>query len=253
MLVAERPVPLQRECPELPLDDQYRADVEAFGPGTTLNMNVGVNFEAVGKRLFNTNPFAVAFKRKAAEGFVVLAATDRLLRVTLDAQGKPTINPPANAQDPGNIIRIELKDPNEILQPDPEDLIGGKNPRGIVLNSKDTRAYVMDFVSRDVAVVDISGDDPTLYKTIARIQSADLPTAGNVAIVQRGKQLFNSAIGPEGAADNSKRPAGRMSDFGWGTCYSCHVNGLTDSVTWMFADGPRQAISMETTFNSRTW
>ena len=44
------------------------------------------------------------------------------------------------------------------------------------------------------------------------------------------------------------RPAGRMSDFGWGTCYSCHPQALTDSVTWMFADGPRQAISMESTF-----
>jgi YVTN family beta-propeller protein len=225
-------------------------DVEAFGPGTTLNMNVGVNFEPVGTKLFNTNPFAAAFKRKAAEGFVVLAATDRLLRVTLDAQGRPTINPPANAADPSKIIRIQLKDPNEILQADPEDVIGGKNPRGIVLNSKDTRAYVMDFVSRDVAVVDISGDDPTQYKTIARIQSAALPAAGTVnAIVQRGKQLFNSAIGPVGELDNSKRPAGRMSDTGWGSCYSCHVNGLTDSVTWMFPDGPRQAISMEATYN----
>ena len=35
-------------------------------PGTTLNMNVGVNFEPVGKKLFNTNPFAVAFKRSAS-------------------------------------------------------------------------------------------------------------------------------------------------------------------------------------------
>jgi Di-haem oxidoreductase, putative peroxidase len=39
-----------------------------------------------------------------------------------------------------------------------------------------------------------------------------------------------------------------MSDFGWGTCYSCHPQALTDTVTWMFADGPRQAISMESTF-----
>jgi YVTN family beta-propeller protein len=224
-------------------------DTEAFGPGTTLNMNVGVNFEPVGIKLFNTNPFAVAFKQSVAEGFVVLAATDRLLRVTLDADGRPTINPPVGAGDPGNIVRIQLKDPNEIMQPDPDDVIGGLNPRGLVLNSKDTRAYVMDFVSRDVAVVDISGDDPTQYKTIARIPSASLPTAGTTdAIVQRGKQLFNSAIGPVGEQPNSVRPAGRMSDTGWGTCYSCHVNGLVDSVTWMFADGPRQAISMQSTF-----
>jgi YVTN family beta-propeller protein len=221
-------------------------DVQAF---PTLNMNVGVNFEPVGIKLFNTNPFFVAFKRSAAEGFVALGATDRLLRVTLGGDGAPTINPPASAGDPGNIIRIQLKDPVEILQPDPADTIGGKNPRGLVLNSTDTRAYVMDFTSRDIAVVDVSGDDPTQYKTLARIQSADLPPGGSVAAtVQRGKQLFNSAIGPEGELDNSKRPAGRLSDFGWGTCYSCHPQGLTDTLTWMFADGPRQAISMESTF-----
>jgi YVTN family beta-propeller protein len=219
---------------------------EAF---PTLNMNVGVNFEPVGVKLFNTNPIAVAFKHSTAEGFVALAGTDRLLRVTLDGQGRPSINPPANAGDAGNIVRIQLKDPLELLASDPDDTIGGKNPRGVVINSTDTRAYVMDFVSRDVAVVDISGNDPSLYRTLTRIQSAALPAAGTTgAIVLRGKQLFNSAIGPEGALANSTRPAGRMSDTGWGTCYSCHPNGLTDSVTWMFADGPRQSISLESTF-----
>ena len=220
--------------------------IEAF---QTLNMNVGVNFEPDRKRLFNTNPFAVAFKRSTDEGFIALAATNRLLRVTLNADGSPTINPPLNAGDPGNIIRIELKDPAEIGLIDDGDRIGGQNPRGVVLNSTDTRAYVMDFLSRDVAVVDVSGDDPTLYHTLARVQSADLPAAGtDAATVQRGKYLFNTAIGPVGTQPNSLRPAGRMSDNGWGTCYSCHPSALTDSVTWMFADGPRQAISMESTF-----
>jgi hypothetical protein len=215
----------------------------------SLNMNEGVNFEQAGVKLFNTNPFALAFKRKAKEGFVAVAATNRLLRLEVNAQGVPTINPPLNAQDPDDIIRIELKDRLELSQSDPQDVIGGKNPRGLALNSKDTRAYVMDFVSRDVAVVDISGSNPAKYSTLARIQSADLPAAGTVdATVQRGKQLFNTAIGPVGAAANSMRPAGRMSDTGWGTCYSCHVNGLIDSVTWMFPDGPRQSISMESTF-----
>ena len=221
-------------------------NTEAF---KTLNMNVGVNFEPVGKKLFNTNPFSVAFKQSADEGFIALGATNRLLRITLDDEGSATINPPLNANDPGNIIRIELKDPAEIGQADPDDTIGGKNPRGIVLNSSDTRAYVMDFLSRDIAIVDVSGNDPTLYKTLARIPSADLPAANtDAATVQRGKYLFNSAIGPEGTQPNSVRPSGRMSDTGWGTCYSCHPNALTDTVTWMFADGPRQAISMESTF-----
>ena len=87
-------------------------DVEAF---TTLNMNVGVNFEPVGKKLFNTNPFAVAFKRSAARGFVALArhqpaaARDAGRHGAADHQSAGQ-----RPADPGNIIRIELKDPAEI-------------------------------------------------------------------------------------------------------------------------------------------
>ena len=224
------------------------ADVETQ---PSFNMNDGVNFEPNGTKLFNTNPLAIAFKRSQNEGFAVLAATNRLLRVVLDAQGVPSINAPTTPLppgDPGDIIRIELKDPVEIVQLDPQDVIGGKNPRGVVFNSTDTRAYVMDFLSRDIAIVDIQTGSPTENTTRARIQSAALPTDTLGLIVQRGKQLFNTSIGPEGTLANSLRPAGRMSDFGWGTCYSCHPQALTDTVTWMFADGPRQAISMESTF-----
>jgi YVTN family beta-propeller protein len=221
----------------------------------TVNMNDGVNFEPVGTRLFNTNPFALEFKHTAVptEGFVAVAATNRLLRVSLDAQGVPTINAPTAALPAGAaspIIRIQLRDPNDPTDvQDTQDLAGGKNPRGLVINATDTRAYVMDFLSRDVAVVDISGTDPTKYKTLIRMPSAALPPAGSQAeIAQRGKYLFNAAIGPVGTQDNSKRPAGLMSDFGWGSCYGCHPQALADSVTWMFADGPRQSISMESTF-----
>ena len=182
---------------------------------------------------------------------MALAATNRLLRVTLDAAGLPTINPPGRAGRPQqhrpDRAKDPQRDPTDVA--DPHDHIGGKNPRGLVINSTDTRAYVMDFISRDVAVVDISGTDPNLYKTLARIQSA---ASRAPAQPPRSSSAASSsstrAIGPAGASDNSRPPAGRMSDFGWGSCYSCHPQALTDSVTWMFADGPRQAISMESTF-----
>src|SRR5438094_6987931 len=121
------------------------------------------------------------------------------------------------------------------------------NPQGIVLNSDDTRAYVMNFITRDVSVVDIS-EQPTNYHEFARIPSADLPVPGSVeAIIHHGNELFNTSIGPPGTADSARPPAGRMSDSGWGNCYNCHPRGLTDGVTWMFGDGPRQTISMEST------
>jgi YVTN family beta-propeller protein len=200
----------------------------------TINMNRGVQFEAVGKKLFITTPIGIAFKRGANEGYVVSAATDRLVRVQLDTNGAPTINAPLNANDPGSIIRIAV----------------GKNPRGICINSTDTRAYVMNFVSRDVSVVDIQTGSPRVNTEIARVSTAALPASGSLAaIVLRGKELFNSGIGPAGTQENALPPAGRLSDFGWGACYNCHPNGQADGVTWMFGDGPRQTISMESTFN----
>jgi hypothetical protein len=96
--------------------------------------------------------------------------------------------------------------------------------------------------------VDISAD-PSTYAETERMQSADLPREGTLeAIVHRGHELFNTSVGPPGTNENALPPAGRMSDFGWGSCHSCHPGGLHDGVTWMFSDGPRQTISMESTF-----
>jgi YVTN family beta-propeller protein len=216
-------------------------DADAEVVAETFNMNKGVQFEAVGKKLFPTNPAALAFKHGAAfEGFVLSRATDRLVRLALDANGRPTINAPQAAGDPGSVVRIEVG----------VDAAGGarnSSPEGVVINGSDTRAYVMNLVTRDVSVIDIAGSDPAQYKEIARIASAALPTDAFALKVLRGKELFNTSIGPEGTNDNAKKPAGRMSDFGWGSCYGCHPRGLTDGVTWMFGDGPRQTISMEST------
>jgi hypothetical protein len=152
------------------------------------------------------------------------------VRVVLDAGGMPTINAPTALLPPGTpsaIVRIEV----------------GKNPRGLVINSSDTRAYVMNFISRDVSVVDLTQNMET-----ARIQSSSLPTPGTLAAaVLRGQELFVTSIGPMGTQDNALPPAGRMSDFGWGACFNCHPNGLHDGVTWMFGDGPRRTISMHAT------
>jgi YVTN family beta-propeller protein len=206
----------------------------------SFNMNSGIQFEPPGKRLFPTNPAALAFKHAGAyEGFVLSRATDRLIRLVLDANGKPTINAPAAAGDPGNVVRVEVGvDVGETRNSSSE---------GVVINPADTRAYVMNLVSRDVSVIDVSGGDPAKYKEIARIASTALPADAFALQVLRGKELFNTSVGPEGTNDNARKPAGRMSDFGWGSCYGCHPRGLTDGVTWMFGDGPRQTISMEST------
>src|SRR5438093_773016 len=198
----------------------------------TINMNSGVQFEPVGTRLFNTTPIAIAFKNDSNEGYVLAAGIDRLVRVELDGSGTPTINPPAGMGQPTGIVRIPV----------------GRHPQGIAINSTDTRAYVFNYVSRDISVVDIEAGSSTVHTELARIASADVPGPDTLeGIIQRGKELFNTSIGPAGTNENALPPAGRMSDFGWGNCYNCHPRGLTDGVTWMFPDGPRQTISMENT------
>jgi hypothetical protein len=69
---------------------------------------------------------------------VVSAATNRIIKVQLDAMGNPTINPPKFVGDTDGIVRVEV----------------GLNPQGIVLNSTDTLAFVENFISRDVSLVD---------------------------------------------------------------------------------------------------
>ena len=198
----------------------------------TLNMNQGVQFEPSDVRLYSANPNAIAFKNNSDEGFAVLGGTDRLVRVTLDAQGVPSINAPTSVGPSSDIVRVPV----------------GKSPQGIVINSTDTRAYVMNFISRDVSIVDVGTASPSGYQEIARIAAADLPTAGTQkAILHRGHELFNSAIGPPGTQAGSVSPAGRMSAHGGASCSSCHASGRSDGVTWMFPDGPRQTISLEST------
>jgi YVTN family beta-propeller protein len=194
--------------------------------GQTINMNSGIQNESQATKLFLSHPHALAFKQAATEGFVVAKGINQIIRVELDANGTPTVNAPTP-------VRVNV----------------GADPRGIVFNSTDTRAYVMNFISRDMTVVNISnGLSPSVLGTVA--QSDLLPTPGSLeADVHRGKELFNAAIGPAGTTGASLPPAGRMSNAGWGSCYGCHEDGRTDTNTWMFADGPRQSIDMSGTGN----
>src|SRR5215831_19258664 len=40
-----------------------------------------------------------------------------------------------------------------------------------------------------------------------------------------------------------------MSQAGWGACATCHPNGLTDNVVWLFPSGPKRTIPQHTDFD----
>ncbi len=189
-----------------------------------LNLNQGVNLATTpAPRLFMTNPVAMDWRPNGSDAWIAIQNSDVIVRMTVDAAGIPTISCPLVAG-PSQITRSDL-------QTGP---IAGKAPRGIVIDSTGTRAFVSNFVSRSVSVVDISS--PTAPVIVATAASSPLPQPGtDEATIQLGEELFYSG-------------RNRMSSESWGSCAVCHPQGRSDNVTWMFDSGPRQTIPLDGTF-----
>ena len=200
--------------------------------GQTLNMHTAVRDQPVQPKLFITQPWSIAFKNGGNEGYVISAASNHVVKVVVN----PATGAAAVQRDPTNTARV--------LQ-----VTVGKNPRGIVVNSTDTRAYVMNYISRSVSVINLTAAPETVLATLS---SAALPTPGTLAdSIHIGKELYNTSIGEFDPVPNTTTPiAGRMSNNGWGSCAACHSPfATTDNVVWIFPAGPRKSISQHTDFD----
>ncbi len=200
--------------------------------GQTINMHLAVA-EAAAPRTFVTLPWAMAFKHRSDEAFVISAASDLVIKLAVDpATGAATVQ--RNVSDPDHVLQLAV----------------GKNPRGIVVNSKDTRAYVANHISRDVTVLDLSSAPERVLT--ASLRSAALPHPGTHADkVHIGKELYNSSTGTFDAAPGTTAPiVRRMSNNGWGSCTACHSPFATsDNVVWIFPSGPKRTIPQHTDFD----
>lgn len=198
----------------------------------TINMHKAVGLQTDIPKRFITQPWAMAFKHNADEGYVVSAASNIVVKLTIDpATGAPTV-----VVDPaGGLTRVR-------------EIPTGSNPRGIVINTADTRAYVFNYVSRSISVIDLTGATEQVVATMA---SAALPTPGTLAdTIQIGKELYNTSVGVfDPASPGGPVITGRMSNNGWGSCAACHPNGLTDQVVWIFPAGPRRTIPQHADFD----
>jgi YVTN family beta-propeller protein len=112
----------------------------------------------------------------------------------------------------------------DISHPGQPRLVGflpaGHNPRGLALSPDGHRAYVMNYLSRTLSILDL--DSLLVVKEVRVTQEALSPE------ILAGKIYFNNASNP------------RLSQGSWISCASCHPDGASDGVTWMFPDGPRQ-------------
>lgn len=196
-----------------------------------LNLNQGVNLATTPTpRLFHTNPVAMAWRGNGKDAWVVIQNSNLVVRIDVSKTGAPSIAAPL-AAGPSAIVRLDLENPGGTFLP-------GKAPNGIVIDRAGARAFVSNFISRTVTVLDIK--KATAPKIFATLQSSDVPAAGSQEdFVQTGAELFFTGRGPQG----------RMSSDSWGGCIVCHPNGRSDNVTWMFDAGPRQTIPLDGTFN----
>src|SRR4051812_729117 len=152
--------------PEGPL--RFNVDTEAFvnvidginganqtdgSAGKFLNLHLGARTPEAGKKkLFFANPWAIGFTNQngAGHAYVVSAGSDLLVKLNVAANGKLSFT--------GGTSTTRYIDLNNPTDSSTDGVEAGKNPQGIVINKAGTRAYVNNFVSRNVSVVNLQTD-----------------------------------------------------------------------------------------------
>jgi YVTN family beta-propeller protein len=135
----------------------------------------------------------------------------------------------------------------------------GNLPSGVVMSRDGRRAYTNNELNTSMSALDLEANT-----VLARdIESSAPPAPGTQAHRNLlGKLAFFTALGVpdvldtngDGQFDIALRDIdpvahkGKASRGAWSSCASCHDDGHSDNVTWIFPTGPRQTIPLEGTF-----
>ncbi len=168
----------------------------------------------------------------AGENFFLLSrGGNYVLRATLDGAGLLTINAP------DNVVRLQT----------------GNIPTGLVVSNDGTRCYTNNEVGVSVTALDLE-DDSVITRDIAVGVPPEPGTFDHAVLV--GRLCFSTSLGiPDndifGLDIRDIVPLefrNKASDNSWSSCRSCHPDGLSDGVTWIFATGPRQTLPLDAFF-----
>ena len=189
-------------------------------------------------RLFLNDVVAIEADRRGKNFLVVSRGGNFVIRASLGADGKLT------TLDANNQARR---------------LQTGNLPSGVVMTRDGTRAYVNNELNTSMSVLDL--DENTV---LARDVESSAPPAPGTREHRNlvGKLAFFTALGVPDKLDtnadgqfdvalrdiNPLTHRGKASDNAWSSCASCHDDGHSDNVTWIFPTGPRQTIPLEGTF-----
>jgi hypothetical protein len=165
--------------------------------------------------------------------FLIVSRTgDYVVRASVDANGVLNLHAP-------DVVRFRT----------------GHIPTGVVISGDGKRAYTNNEVDTSVSRLDLEHNNVLKPEIFA----SEPPAPGTVDnVVRLGKLVFFTGLGvPDDASifgtqiQNIDTVANRnkASSNGWSSCASCHPDGLSDHVTWIFPAGPRSTIQLDSTFD----
>lgn len=219
--------------------DNANSGTPADAPDKAVNMHLGARVPESGKKkLFFANPWAIAFRDTAGtdNAYAVSSGSDLLVKLNVDASGDLTFTVGVSTT-----RYIDLNDPNNAQTSGRK---AGKNPLGIVI--RDNKAFVMNYISRNVSVVNLDTD---AVENV--IETTALPLAASTdEQLLVGKEIFFASRGHfSGPAGLTVANSERLSSEGWQTCSSCHFAGGTDGNVWFFGGGPRKSVPLNATWS----
>lgn len=164
----------------------------------------------------------------------------------------------------GNYVaRAKLAEDGTLTMLDANDkalrLQTGNLPSGVVMSRDGKRAYANNDINTSISALDLE-QNTVLARDIEA--SAALAPGTNAHRIALGELAFFTALGlpdvldtnGDGAFDiplrdvNPLQHKNKASNGAWSSCGSCHMEGHSDNVTWIFVTGPRQTIPLEGTF-----
>ncbi|MBN9161911.1 MAG: YncE family protein [Myxococcales bacterium] len=217
------------------------ADKEATGATASLHARFDEHFTANnvaddGSRRYPAVPADIGFVRGGQVGYVVANGADSVFRVRYDVAQASAIT--------------EVSSPTQpFINLNPAGIAAdksGQNPIGIATPNQDAHkrfAFVANDVSRNVSVIDFNTQAIAggASDSAVVVRASALPGENSTEDrIRKGKRFFNTATG-----------RWSLKGQGWNGCQACHMDGLSDNVTWFFARGPRQSTSLEGSFSKK--